>query len=247
MSGSVYTPFKNKSFARITDEDLSDENLSIGAKLVLTYLGGLVGMTDDGKMNLTLERIAKGVGTAPVVSFNEISGQIRTSIPTRQTERYLKELKEEGMIETEKLKRGIRIWFKEPDTTDLTGLLSDDNLDTTDLTDRPDRSDVSDGSYLFIKNINKESPDLFNPKKKTITTLWYNVPGDIRKTPGVKRILRECCEEVGSDVVRGILSRLRTESYSKPQDYFVMLEKRVREVVECRGVETIEEGTVITT
>ena len=209
---SNYDPFKKRSFSRIANEILSNENLSDGAKIVFTFLGGQFGLTKNGVMNLKMEDIAMATGTKTIRHFDTTTGFIKDSIPTRQTERHINELKKQGFVETKKLRRGISIWFVKHDPTNLTGLFRDDNLDPTDLTNRSDKSDGSKRSDHYIKNINKEKRAL--PLNYKINGLRLRLPIDIRYTQGITFILKEGIDVMGGQGLLDLLIKMRSESHT---------------------------------
>lgn len=219
---SNYDPFKKRSFSRIANEILSNENLSDGAKIVFTFLGGQFGLTKDGVMNLKMEDIAMATGTKTIRHFDTTTGFIKESIPTRQTERHIKELKKQGFVETKKLKRGISIWFVKHDPTNLTGLFRDDNLDPTDMTNRPDKSDESKRSDHYIKNINKEKRA--RPLNYSIQGLRHRLPKDVRYKQGITFVLKDGLDVMEGQELLDLLVKIRSESHT---DFVGVLKKHI--------------------
>ncbi len=59
----VYDPCKNKTFSRISDEMLFDDNFTAQEKLIIAYICGKMHMHPEGMVELKNETVAAIIGT----------------------------------------------------------------------------------------------------------------------------------------------------------------------------------------
>lgn len=195
----MYDPCNGQKFGRISEKHMFDDTLSAQEKLIIAYINGKILATEDGRIELTKEIVAKLIGT-------KIGKNGKRSLS--QAKRYMNGLRDKGIIETKKGQHTQWVWFKIPEGS---------NMDPLEKSEGSNMDPLNNSTIIKekIKKSGAAAPDSAFKKHPNLDSFLEKIPFKLLVS---KYVINQKLWDHGSPYAEYVLRLSKTKDI--PSRYF---------------------------